>query len=94
MTTDEGELANLCAVRNGCSRRVLRWAVEDHLRTALSMTMRGMLPRKVIFHADRGALRTKADSNLRSQFVVIASVVDRLALPPVFSSRALSGAAC
>ena len=56
MTSDEGGLTNLCAVRNGCSRRVLRWAVEDHLRTALSMTMRGMLPRKVVFHTDRGAL--------------------------------------
>lgn len=60
LATEEGWLY-LCAVRDGCSRRVLRWAVEDHMRTdlvesALSMavTMRGALPGQVIFHADRG----------------------------------------
>jgi transposase InsO family protein len=59
LATDEGWLY-LCAVRDGCSRRVLGWAVEDHMRTdlvesALSMavTMRGVLPGQVIFHADR-----------------------------------------
>jgi transposase InsO family protein len=58
LATDEGWLY-LCAVRDGCSRRVLGWAVEDHMRTdlvesALSMavTMRGKLPGQVIFHAD------------------------------------------
>jgi putative transposase len=60
LSTGEGWLY-LCAVRDGCSRRVLGWAVEDHMRTdlvesALSMalTMRGHLPGQVIFHADRG----------------------------------------
>ena len=64
LATDEGWLY-LCAVRDGCSRRVLGWAVEDHMRTdlvesALSMavTMRGALPGQVIFHADRGTQYT------------------------------------
>jgi hypothetical protein len=49
----------MCAVRDGCSRRVLGWAVEDHMRTDLvesallmAITMRGVLPGQVIFHAD------------------------------------------
>ncbi|WP_232784476.1 IS3 family transposase [Mycobacteroides chelonae] len=64
LSTGQGWLY-LCAVRDGCSRRVLGWAVEDHMRTdlvtsALSMavTMRGQLPGQVIFHADRGAQYT------------------------------------
>ena len=64
MPTEEGWLY-LCAVRDGCSRRVLGWAVEDHMRTdlvesALSMAvaMRGALPGQVIFHADRGTQYT------------------------------------
>jgi putative transposase len=38
--TDQGWLY-LCAVRDGCSRRVLGWAIEDHLRTDL---VQGGLP--------------------------------------------------
>ena len=60
LATDEGWLF-LCAVRDGCSRRVLGWAVDDHQRTDLvetalrrAVTLRGQLPGKVIFHADRG----------------------------------------
>jgi putative transposase len=64
LDTDEGWLY-LCAVRDGHSRRVLGWAVEDHMRadlveTALSraVTLRGDLPGQVIFHADRGTQYT------------------------------------
>ncbi|WP_158083896.1 DDE-type integrase/transposase/recombinase [Mycobacterium sp. AT1] len=64
LSTGEGWLY-LCAVRDGCSRRVPGWTVEDHMRTdlvesALSMalTMRGRLPGQVIFHADRGTQYT------------------------------------
>jgi transposase InsO family protein len=64
LATDEGWLY-LCAVRDGCSRRVLGWAVEDHMRTDLvesallmAVTMRGLLPGQVIFHADRGTQYT------------------------------------
>ena len=58
LRTGEGWLY-LCAVRDGCSRRVIGWALDDHLRTdlvesALSMAvaMRGELAQTVIFHAD------------------------------------------
>ena len=51
--------------RDGHSRRVLGWAVEDHMRadlvqTALSraVTLRGHLPDQVIFHAERGTQYT------------------------------------
>jgi transposase InsO family protein len=64
LSTGEGWLY-LCAVRDGCSRRVVGWAVEDHLRTDLvetalrrAVTLRGELPDKVIFHADRGTQYT------------------------------------
>ena len=43
------------------------WAVEDHLRTDLvetalrrAVVLRGELPAKVIFHADRGTQYTSA----------------------------------
>ena len=55
----------LCAVRDGCSRRVLGWSVQDHLRADLvdqaltmAVVLRGTLPDKVIFHADRGTQYT------------------------------------
>ena len=64
--TDEGWLY-LCAIRDGCSRRVVGWAIKDHLRTDLvedalrqAVTLRGRLPAKVIFHADRGTQYTSA----------------------------------
>jgi putative transposase len=57
----------LCAVRDGCSRRVIGWAIDEHLRTdlvesALSMAvaMRGELADEVILHADRGCRYTSA----------------------------------
>ena len=62
--TDEGWLY-LCTVRDGCSRRVVGWAIDDHLRTDLvetalrrAVTLRGAFPGKVIFHADRGCQYT------------------------------------
>lgn len=64
LATGQGWLY-LCAIRDGCSRRVVGWAVEDHLRTDLvetalrrAVTLRGELPTKVIFHADRGTQYT------------------------------------
>ncbi|MEE6169639.1 MULTISPECIES: IS3 family transposase [unclassified Mycolicibacterium] len=57
----------LCAVRDGHSRRVIGWAIDDHMRTdlvesALSMAiaLRGELAGQVIFHADRGCQFTSA----------------------------------
>jgi putative transposase len=64
LATGQGWLY-LCAIRDGCSRRVVGWAIEDHLRTDLvvtalrrAVTLRGELPAKVIFHADRGTQYT------------------------------------
>jgi transposase InsO family protein len=60
LRTGEGWLY-LCAVRDGCSRRVIGWAIDDHLRTELvesallmAVAMRGELAQEVILHADRG----------------------------------------
>jgi putative transposase len=57
----------MCAVRDGHSRRVIGWAIEDHMHTdlvesALSMAiaLRGELAGQVIFHADRGCQFTSA----------------------------------
>jgi putative transposase len=64
LATGEGWLY-LCAIRDGCSRRVVGWALENHLRTDLvetalrrAVTLRGELPGKVVFHADRGTQYT------------------------------------
>jgi transposase InsO family protein len=58
--TGEGWLY-LCAVRDGCSRRVIGWAIDEHLHTDLvqaalemAVAMRGELADQVILHADRG----------------------------------------
>jgi putative transposase len=58
LRTGEGWLY-LCAVRDGCSRRVIGWALDDHLRTdlvesarSMAVAMRGELAQTVIFHAD------------------------------------------
>ena len=66
LPTEQGWLY-LCAVRDGCSRRVLGWAIEDHLRADLvdraltmAVVLRGTLPAKVIFHADRGTQYTSS----------------------------------
>lgn len=57
----------LCAVRDGHSRRVIGWAVDEHLHTdlveaavAMAVTMRGQLAERVVLHADRGCQYTSA----------------------------------
>ena len=64
--TGEG-WAYLCVVRDGNTRRVLGRTVGDSLHTDLvedalrqAVALRGHLPRKVIFHADRGTQYTSA----------------------------------
>jgi putative transposase len=66
LRTGEGWLY-LCAVHDGCSRRVIGWAVDEHLRTelvqaavAMAVVMRGELAGEVILHADRGCQYTSA----------------------------------
>jgi len=55
----------LCAVRDGCSRRVIGWAMDEHLRAdlvtsavAMAVAMRGGLVDTVTLHADRGCQYT------------------------------------
>jgi hypothetical protein len=64
IATSEGWLY-LCAVRDGCS--VLGWSLQAHLRADLvdqaltmAVVLRGTLPDKVIFHADRGTQYTSS----------------------------------
>ena len=52
----------LCAIRDGCSRRVLGWAMEERQTTDLveravrmAHTLRDQVPDQVILHADRGS---------------------------------------
>lgn len=66
LRTGEGWLY-LCAVRDGCSRRVIGWALDDHMRTdlvesavAMAVAMRGELAHTVVLHADRGCQYTSA----------------------------------
>jgi putative transposase len=51
----------LATVIDAHSRRVIGWAIADHMRTDLvqdalkmAITLRGGLPKKVVFHTDRG----------------------------------------
>lgn len=57
----------LCAVRDGCSRRVIGWAIDEHLHTdlvesavAMAVVIRGVLAHQVILHADRGCQYTSS----------------------------------
>ncbi len=81
LDTDQGWLY-LCAVRDACSRRVLGWAIEDHMRADLvevalqmAVTLRGRLPGTVIFHADRGSQYTSAQiADLATDLDVLRSM--------------------
>jgi putative transposase len=60
LRTWEGWL-HLATVIDAHSRRVIGWAIDEHMRADLveqalqmAITLRGELPAKVIFHADRG----------------------------------------
>lgn len=51
----------LATVIDAHSRRVIGWAIDEHMRTDLvedalkmAITLRGELPAKVVFHSDRG----------------------------------------
>jgi putative transposase len=56
----------LCAVRDGCSRKVIGWAVGDFLHTDLvqgalemAVAMRGELAGQVVVHADYAEVSVK-----------------------------------
>ncbi len=64
LRTNEGWLY-LCAVRDGCSRRVIGWAMDQTQTSSLveralrmAHVLRGELPSDVVFHADRGVQYT------------------------------------
>jgi transposase InsO family protein len=66
LRTREGWLY-LCAVRDGCSRRVIGWAIDEHMHTdlvqaavAMAVVLRGELAEQVVLHADRGCQYTSA----------------------------------
>jgi transposase InsO family protein len=79
--TDEGWLY-LCAIRDGCSRRVIGWAIEDHLRADLvedalrmAVTLRRRLPDQVVFHADRGTQYTSTQiADAATELAVLRSM--------------------
>jgi putative transposase len=81
LDTDEGWLY-LCVVRDGCSRRAIGWQIADHLRADLvenalrmAVALRGRLPEKVIFHADRGCQYTSAQlANATADLGLLQSV--------------------
>jgi transposase InsO family protein len=67
LATGEGWLY-LAAVRDACSRRVLGWAIEDHMRAelvtaalAMAVDLRAGRPDQVVFHADRGSQYTSGE---------------------------------
>jgi hypothetical protein len=70
----------LATVLDAHSRRVIGWAIDEHMRSdlvedALSMaiTLRGERPQKVIFHTDRG---TQGEFNRLSQHPMTTEVLD------------------
>ncbi|ENO17312.1 IS3 family transposon protein [Schaalia cardiffensis F0333] len=65
LRTGEGSL-HLCVVRDGHSRRVIYWAMDDTqsadlVQRVLQMayTSRGEIPKGLVFHADRGRQYTR-----------------------------------
>lgn len=64
LPTNEGWLY-LATVIDACSRRMIGWALDDHMRADLvedalrmAVTVRRNRPKKVIFHTDRGTQYT------------------------------------
>lgn len=77
LRTREGWLY-LCAVRDGCSRRVLGWAMDSVQNTDLvERALRGDLPADVVFHADRGAQFTSTQLWEASQELGVLQSVGR-----------------
>ena len=74
--------AYLCAVKDGNSRRVLGRSVDDNMRADLveqtlrqAIALRGELPGKVIFHADRGSQYTSGQiADLARELPILRSM--------------------
>lgn len=74
----------LCAVRDGCSRRVLGYAFSDNLHTDVvedamrrAVTFRDGDPAGVIFHADRGCRYTSEQFDLAARDLKVRFSVGR-----------------
>lgn len=86
LRTGEGWLY-LCAARDGCSRRVIGWALDDYLHTDLvqaalemAVAMRGVLAERVILHTDRGCQYTSEQLALFAREHNLARSVGRTAV--------------
>jgi transposase InsO family protein len=74
--------AYLCAVKDAHTRRVLGRAVDDNMRAGLvesalrqAATLRGTLPNKVVFHADRGCQFTSEQiARLAAELPILRSM--------------------
>lgn len=88
----------LCAVRDGCSRRVIGWAIAEHMHTDLveaaptmAVAVRGQRPERMIFHADRDSQYT---SGLLARFARAHNLdrsVGRISVLGQCSSRIILG---
>lgn len=74
----------LCAVRDGCSRRVIGWAMDSVQDTALvikalrmAMVLRQGNPGEVVFHADRGTQFTSAQMHAVCKELGVSQSVGR-----------------
>jgi transposase InsO family protein len=84
----------LATVIDAHSRRVIGWAIEDHMRTDLvedalkmAITLRGQLPDKVAFHTDRG---TQYASEQISTFAVENNVTRSMGLTGICWDNAMA----
>jgi transposase InsO family protein len=74
--------AYLCAVKDGNTRRVLGRSVDTRMRADLveaalrqAVTLRGVLPTKVVFHADRGSQYTSQQiAGLAAELPILRSM--------------------
>lgn len=93
------EFAFLAVVIDAFSRRVVGWALEEHLRAALALTALQMalvarrpFPGQLIHHSDRGA---QGGFNRSSQHSLCDRIVEPHRAPrPVFASRGSFAAWC
>jgi len=84
----------LATVIDAHSRRVIGWAIDDHMRTDLvedalkmAITLRGELPDKVVFHTDRG---TQYASEQISKFAAANNITRSMGLTGICWDNAMA----
>jgi putative transposase len=93
------EFAFLAVVLDAFSRRVIGWAIDDHLQASLALAALGMAlaarrprPDTLIHHSDRGV---QPKFNWSSQHCLCGPIVEPHRAPrPVFASRGSFAAWC